>query len=466
MPGTADDATLTSGTYTVTEDISTNVNSLTIPNSSVTFTVASNSVFNTLGAINFSGGTINAAGSINCGGLSFTGGTINGPGAISLSGSNSWGGGIFQSTAPGTLTVLSGATLNFYGGNYHELPGWILNNNGTNLHTGEQVRGGLGTVINNNGLWVEEADNYLYNSFGGTATFANNGTFRKAVTTGTTIIGGGSAFVFDNLGLVDAQSGTIVISGGGTNSGAFNADTNAEINFGGSYTFNDGSAFTGTGNNYLSSGTFTLNGSITSTNPANLQWSGGEFAGVFTLSAGSTLNMVGGNYHDMPGVIMTNNGTILHPGNQFRGGSGTVIYNNGLWLEESDNYLYNPFGGVATLVNTGTYRKIITTGTTIIGGGSAFVFNNLGLVDAQSGTIIISGGGTNSGTFNAGVNGINNFGAAYAFEAGTLFTGAGVNTLTGGILSFNGSAMSSNLVINGASITGSGVITLLGTSTF
>ena len=146
VPGTADDATFAAGSYTVTNDLTTNVNSLTIPNSSVRFTVGGGTVFSTLGALNFPGGTINVAGSINCGGLKFTGGTINGPGVINLSGSNSWGGGVFQSTSPGTLTVVSGAALSMYSGADHDLPGWAYNNQGTNLHTGGRVRGGTGTL--------------------------------------------------------------------------------------------------------------------------------------------------------------------------------------------------------------------------------------------------------------------------------------------------------------------------------
>ncbi|MGA2544702.1 MAG: hypothetical protein ABSG78_24395, partial [Verrucomicrobiota bacterium] len=272
LPGAGDDASLVPGSYTVTEDISTSVNSLTIPNSSVTFTVAGSSVFNTLGAINFSSGTINAVGAINCGGLRFTGGTINGPGVINLSGSNTWSAGIFYLTTPGTLTVMSGATLNMDTGADHDLPGWTFNNNGTNLHTGGRMRGGSGTVINNAGLWLDEVDLAFNNDYGGVSTFVNTGTFCKTNSTGTTSF---NSILLNNSGLVDAESGTIAINGGGTNSGTFNAAANGVNNFITPYTFNNGSTFTGTGTDSWNANTITLNGAIISTNATTWQWYAG-----------------------------------------------------------------------------------------------------------------------------------------------------------------------------------------------
>ena len=338
------------GSYAVTNDITTNVNSLTIPNSSVTFTVAGGTVFSTLGALNFPGGTINVSGSINCGGLNFTGGTINGPGAINLSGSNSWGGGVFQSTSPGTLTVLSGATLNIYtSGINYPLHGWIYNNNGTNLHTGGQILGGNGTVINNNGLWLEEVDTYFYNDVGGVADLCEQRHLPQDQRHRHRPILGRGCFLLNNSGLVDAQSGEIRIQ---TAAGPTAAPSTPPP------------ARTTTSQPPTPSTTAAPlpEPELTIWTPApHFQWRRhrhecGELAMVsrrdcrtLTIPSGSTLNIVSGNSHSMPGAILTNNGTVVDTsGNNFAGTAWT-IYNNGLWLEEADHYIYDSDGGLAPL---------------------------------------------------------------------------------------------------------------------
>jgi hypothetical protein len=302
----------------------------------------------------------------------------------------------------------------------------------------------------------------------------NTGTFRKTAGTGTTLIGyGGTAVLLNNSGLVDAQSGTIQIDGGGTNTGTVNAATNASCNFTAAYVFNAGTLFTGAGINYVSGGTIGFSGNTTA---SNLQfngattvgtglvtlvgtnyWSSGTLGAAVTISSGSTLNIITGSAHSLSGSVLTNNGTVNDTGGQIRGAGGWTIYNNGLWVEAVDNFFYNDSGGspVDMIVNTGIFRKTAATGTTLIGyNGTAVLLNNSGLVDAQSGTIQINAGGTNSGTFNARVGADNNFASSYVFNNGSAFTGLGQNYLTGGISTFNGSITSSNLNWQSSVITG------------
>jgi len=456
VPGPADDATLEAGSYSVTNDISTNVNSLTIPNSSVTFTVAGGTVFNTLGALNFPGGTINvsASGSINCGGLNFTGGNINGPGVINLSGSNSWGGGgVFQPASPGTLTVGNGATLNMYSGNNHDLPGWTLNNNGTNLHTGGAVQAGYGTVINNAGIWLEEVNVAINNAYNnGASTFVNTGTFCKTNSTGTTTFE--PSFLLNNSGLVDVESGALAVNGGGTSSGvgAFNSGSGARIDFNANYNFFSGSSFSGAGSVTLVSGTATLNGSITS---ANLQLTGGVLTGTNTLAG--TLNLIGGSVEGVMTVgnssvlniaagganvffyalTLTNHGTVNWTNTALYSGVGTQIYNYGLWDAQSDNVFYGNYnGGPGTVFdNFGMFRKSGNTGTTTL--DAAFTLNNTGTMDVRSGLLSVAGG-LNS--------------------AGGTFTGNGVTQMTSGTGTLNGAIHSANLQLAGGTLTGTNVL--------
>ena len=427
-------------------------NSLTIPNSSVTFKVAGGNCFRTFWRPKFPGGTINVAGSINCGGLNFTGGTINGPGAINLSGSNSLGGGVFQSTSPGTLTVLIGGVLSMNSGADHDLPGWTFNNHGTNLHTGGRVRGGTGTLINNTGLWLEQVDLAINADYGGVWMFVNGGTFEKTGTTGTTTFNGN--VLLNNSGLVDVESRQYEHRRWRDERWHLHAATNSYNDFTAPYTFNNNSTFTGTGINYWDASPITLNGTMISTNPANLQWKSGAITGSLTITNGSTLNIVTGAGHSQNGCVLTNNGTVIDTSDSYIRGNGWTIYNNGLWLEEADSTFYSD-GGSDTIVNSGTFRKTACAGTTTISGGVGFY--NSGLVDTQSGVINFAGGGTNTGTFNAGTGANNDFTAPYTFNNDSTFTGAGINYWDANTITLNGTMITTspaNLQWKSGAITG------------
>jgi len=55
----------------------------------------------------------------------------------------------------------------------------------------------------------------------------------------------------------------------------------------------------------------------------------------------------------------------LHADGQIRAGYGAVIANAGLWLEEADSDINNAYnGGPSTFLNTGTFLKTNSAGTT------------------------------------------------------------------------------------------------------
>ena len=86
-----------------------------------------------------------------------------------------------------------------------------------------QIQGGgsSGTVINNYGVWDEESDLDLNNAYGQTGTtFNNQGTFIKSGSTGgnSTIDAG---VVFNNNGIIDSRTNSIVLSGTGNFTGGY-----------------------------------------------------------------------------------------------------------------------------------------------------------------------------------------------------------------------------------------------------
>jgi hypothetical protein len=85
--------------------------------------------------------------------------------------------------------------------------------------------------------------------------------------------------------------------------------------------------------------------------------------------------------------------------------NGAVVQNAGLWDIQNAQQLFRELGSPpATFVNSGTFRKSASPGTTWIGDPSPpydFAFINTGQVAVQSGTLIFFGGGQISGYYAA-----------------------------------------------------------------
>ena len=63
--------------------------------------------------------------------------------------------------------------------------------------------------------------------------------------------------------------------------------------------------------------------------------------------------------NDLNAAVVTNYGTVTWASGTIRGGSGTTIYNYGLWDAQSDqNFNQSAYGGAAVVFNNyGTFRK-------------------------------------------------------------------------------------------------------------
>ena len=443
MPGAGDVAVITNtGTYNVTLNISPTLADLELGDSSgvSTQTLSLNGQTLTLNGV----GTVNSRGLFN-----LDSGTFAGSGACTVNGFLSWTAGVANRTGP--LIIGTNGTLQFITGSNHDLPGVTLTNNGTVLWSNGNVRGSSATRIHNNGLWRADTDYVINNVYDGSPGFAfnNGGTFRKSAGTGTTTFG--SIAAFNNAGTLDVQSGTVDITGGGINTapGVFNTATNTTLTFNFSYTFNDGSQFTGPGDMRLVTGTFTLSGNITFTKltqaggtlagnsvfNGNFTWDNGIWsAAARTIASGSTLNITTVNNHDLPGVTLTNNGTVVWSNGNVRGSSSTIFYNNGLWRADTDNVINNVYDGSPGFAfnNGGTFRKSAGTGTTTFGNLAAF--NNTGTLDVQSGTVSLAGSHTlTGGKVNIGISSLTSFGKV-VLSGASAFTGNFSANLNGGYI--------------------------------
>jgi hypothetical protein len=382
-------------------------------------------------------GTFTINGTVTTLNVQFTGGSF--VGVNSITNGLTWVSGNWDGAT--AVLLAPNSELDIVSGNDHDLFSCVFVNQGTVEWFAGRIRGGgtPGTTIYNMGLWEAQCDQVV-NSDGQQAglIFNNQGTFRKSVTTGsTTFSPNASAATFNNSGLVDLDSGALVLNAGGTLSGGM---------------------ITGTGIWYLNGGNFTLNGMYTTT--TNVQFTAGAFAGANTILGGLTwaagtwndassvsvtsnseLDIVSGVDHDLVNCLLTNRGKVEWLGGRLRGGGtpGTVVYNLNLWEAQCDQ-TFNSDGQQRGVIfnNIGTFRKLATTGsTTFQPNNSAAAFNNMGLVDVQTGAIVLNSGGL--------------------FSGGSVI-GSGIVELNSGGFTINGTVTTTNVQLSGGVLAGANVL--------
>jgi sugar lactone lactonase YvrE len=458
VPGSADNAVITAnGSYTVTLDISPTVGSLTLGGTSGTQTVATTG--NTL--------TLNNTSVVNSNGvLSLNGGTFSGVGPLAINGQLNWTN--FGFIDPGsTLTVGTNGVLvlALAGGDTGQLKlRGVLTNAGTiKLVSGtltlQAFNGGLGQLINLPGALVDIQADGLIDIYNGTELIANAGTVRKSGGTGTSTI----RPIFNNTGTLDAQSGIVNIVGGGDGNGVFQAEAGATSQFSGNYTASSGAQFTGAGTNLFFGATFTLNGTIISSNAvlagATLAGTNGVITGILTwtnsgfIDPGSTLTvgtngvlvlaLAGGDAGQLKlRGVLTNAGTIkLVSGTltlqAFIGGPGQLINLPGALMDIQADGLIDIYNGTELIANAGTVRKSGGAGISTI----RPIFNNTGTLDAQSGTVSLFGGySLTNGTLNFGISSLTSFGKINLSSSPATLAGSVGANLNNGYVPANGNS--------------------------
>jgi hypothetical protein len=400
------------------------------------------------GGGNFTGGSIttNASGLTVLGAGNFTvNGTVTGTntwqdvgnlvGNNVIQGAFTWVGGVWNGAAvtiaPNCTVIVAG------GGGNNDMNAAVVTNYGTLAWSSGTIRGGNGAAVYNYGLWNAQSDQTFNNVFGGSTVFNNLGTFRKSggINPAVNTLFTSGVLFNQSSGVLDVQTGNVVLQGGG--------------NFIGGY-----STTNSTGTTYLSSGGFNINGTVTSSNVVEnagslagtnvingaLTWVAGVWNNAVVTIANNSIVTVagGGGVNDIANSIVTNNGTVAWASGQIRGGSGTAIYNYGLWDAQSDQQLNTAYGGPAVFNNFGTVRKSGGTGNTFFAGGVLFNQTS-GLLRALTGNLLLQDGGN--------------------FTGGSISnSGAGTTYLNAGNFNINGTATSGNVVENAGNLVGTNVI--------
>ncbi|HET8945508.1 MAG TPA: hypothetical protein VFQ07_00860, partial [Candidatus Polarisedimenticolia bacterium] len=223
----------------------------TVTNGTVNFNTAG-TVISMGSALVMNGGTLNLSSGepINVTTLTLSGGALGGSDIVTASGASTWSGGAMTgsgaTTFNGALAISGGSSRDLTGGRH-------LETNGATTWTGTGDIRTCGTssptcVIVNNGTWDIQTNLSVTLSFGGTASFVNNGTILKSAGTGTTTI-----------------------------SAAFSTSSNVQVNTG-TLSFASYKQTAGT--------TWLNGGNLTSTTPLAIQ--GGTVKGTGTITGGMT----------------------------------------------------------------------------------------------------------------------------------------------------------------------------------
>lgn len=342
---------------------------------------------------------------------------------------------------------------------------WFLNYGGTVLwRGGDVVFNGTIAWMENDGLCQMES-NGTWQASASSMLWTNNGTLRKLTGTGQSQLYG---FDFVNLPgrSVDAQTGTLTITGGQTNmlAGTYNANAGATLSLVGGVFFDAGGVFTGVGTNQFLSGTLNIR-----TNLPGLKLVGGQVNlgtnfqqagvitnltldgsilngtnrvgnGTLTLNAGvftkltvqptGKLIIASPTLKNLTSSTLINQGIVDWTGGSIAMGYGAVS-NGGVWKMESDDLLYNGGGINLMFTNAGTFQKTAAAGDLTRIDGVNFINLSGGLVQVDAGVLRMPLNYTNlNGTvrLNGGLIGGSSGG----------FFGLGPIYLTGGVLDGSG----------------------------
>ena len=422
------------------------------------------------------------------GGFDQGGGALIGSGNLSVSGASVWTGGTLSGAAAATfaneLAISGPAVKTLHGGRTLNLQGtttW----SGNTADNNNAIRFWNGGTLNNSGTFndANAFASFIEHFAGGPHAFNNAGTYNKQSNTITTIAGG---VAFNNTGTVNVNAGTLRPTGG-TSSGTFNIASGATLDFrNGNNTLNNVTT-SGAGTFQISSdnvgadavvtvngGThttpFVLSGSTLAGTSHTFQglatWSGGtisgdastSFSNDVTISGAATKTIHGGRVVNLQQTT-TWSGNTANNNNAIQFWNGGTLNNSGTFNDANafDSFIEHSVGGPHNFNNTGTYNKQSNTITTTDLG---VAFNNTGTVNVNAGTLRL-GGGTSNGTFNiaAGAalefrNGNSTLDNAITRGAGTLIVSTD-NVGADAILTVNGGAHTTALVLSGSALTGS-----------
>jgi hypothetical protein len=309
--------------------------------------------------VQLSGGSVNNI--INTGSFLWTGGNVgnftnNSLASLTISGANS-------------QTVLSNSTLNNAGDVTQTGANLVLDGYDTLGIDATVINNQLGAIYNvvgNGGILWSNQEAQSQGSYNPDATINNIGVFEKTAGTGVSSIGAGVAF--NNSGLVEVNSGTVQFNGGG------------QLNSG------SGFLFASNGIAQLNSGSFAMQGPVTTNGTGTLQISGanvtaGPWAMLSNLKGGSNLVISAGSLNGSA-AGPTTLGFVWGNSVQLAGGSVNNVINIGnfVWTGGSVGNFTN--NSLANLTISGSGGQTVLSNSTL---------NNAGTITQSGANLLVDG---------------------------------------------------------------------------
>jgi hypothetical protein len=263
-----------------------------------------------------------------------------------------------------------------------------------------------GTVTNAAGaLWDVQGNLTITSTVCGAPSFTNAGTLRKSAGTGALTVGRCVTMV--HTGVLEVQSGSLVVASSLTASGAviLAAGTTFPLT---NVTLNAGTTFSGAGAVQL--GTTVVNGDITFTVATTqtgsvsgngkvivgntFTWTTGttSAAGGVEVPAGQTLTLATASDKILNNVPLVNQGTVTWLDGTLYIQNTAIVTNaaGALWDAQGDRVFSSTICGAPSFINAGTVRMSGVAATLTI--GSCVAFTNTGTVQLRL-------GGTGGGQF-------------------------------------------------------------------
>jgi fibronectin-binding autotransporter adhesin len=453
VPSGGDNATFgtLASAYTVQVTDTRSINNLTISGSSAALNQTGFGASLTVGGVF----------AVNAGTYTLSNGTLT------LNGSMTTGSGASATWTGGTLAgsgTLAGTLLASGSGNSY-ISGTALQNSGTFAYTGGTIYGSGPAQLTNlaGGVTDFRSDGTAFDSSG---TLINQGTLRKSLGAGTTVVNW--AVDFQSGSTVDTQAGNINFTAGGTfHDGTINL-TGAGVPpalAGGTFLLPVGGTFTAPTNAggtsfTFSGGTLAVAGS---TLAGTMTWTGGAMLGgpgpAGTLAG--TLVVAAGNNKSINGTVLQNSGTFRWTGGTISTFSSAAaqltILAGGVIDFQADGAAFDSGYASGTIVNQGVLRKSAGTGSTYVN----WTVTNAGSIQNNTGTLNFAASVANTGVVTL-VNGSTIAGNIASYTNGTVQGPAGGTGTYSGVLTFNngstflpgggqagGLIVSNNLVMNG-----------------
>jgi hypothetical protein len=381
-------------------------------------------------------GTLTLRGRIASSNLVLAGGILSGTSG-SIEGLVMWSG----TRLSGSLMLASKSILTLVDANRKDLHGSLTNAGTIRLTAGDLYLNGIsgsGKLINlPEGVVDFQSDSAITRS--GTyasETFLNHGLTVKSGGEGTASID----VSFTNSGNLQVNRGTLALTDGGNGSGQFLAGPGATLLVNQSYILEADGLFAGEGTHTLRSGTFTLRGTMASSNlllesgiisgsngalNGAITWIGTRLNGTITLGQSSVLTLSGPERKDLHGTL-TNAGTIdFNSGNLYLNGisgAGKLVNLPGASVHLKSDVSITRSGTYASesFQNQGTVIKSDGEGIAIV----SVPFTGSGGVEVLRGTVRFTGSSFSmgSGHWACGIRSATDFGRV-SFAGRVTFQG-------------------------------------------